>query len=256
MATNEKKSGEILTTTVSRTLSSGDGYLDGSLFGVAMTDIASGDEGELKNKGIFTLPKTSAQAWTRGDVINWDDTLHVCTTAAADAVIGTAADDAANPSSTGDVRLNSCYQPAVDATLIRYASVSLTNAEIKGLRAAPKTLVSAPGAGKVIEFVSAVLFLDYGTNVLTESADNLAVKYTDGSGAAVSQAIEATGFIDATADTMTNALAKIDTIVAKSASENKAIVLHNTGDGEYGGNAGVDTLMRVKVAYRVHTTGF
>lgn len=138
----------------------------------------------------------------------------------------------------------------------RTAEVAITNAEIKALRATPKTLVAAPGAGKVLEFVSAVLLLDYGSNALTESADNLAVRYTDGSGTIVSQAIECTGFIDQTADTATNALAKIDGIAAKSACENKALVLHNTGDGEFGGNAGADTTMRVKVTYRVHATGW
>jgi len=144
----------------------------------------------------------------------------------------------------------------VAAVETRYAEVSLTNAEIKALRATPKTLVAAPGAGKYLEFAGAVLFLDYGSNALTESADNLAVRYTDGSGTIVSQAIEATGFIDQTADTATNALPKIDAIAAKSACENKALVLHNTGDGEYAGNAAADTVMRVKVAYRVHTTGW
>lgn len=131
--------------------------------------------------------------------------------------------------------------------------VSLTNSEIKALRATPKTLVSAPGTGKVLEFVSALLKLDYGSNALTESADNMAVKYTDGSGVAVSDTIEATNFIDATADTYTNAIAKKDNIVVGTGCSNKALVLHNTGDGEYAGNAGNDTTMDVIVTYRVHT---
>ena len=79
------------------------------------------------------------------------------------------------------------------APLIQVATVTLTNAEIKALRATPKTLVAAPGAGKFLEFVSASLKLVAGANVLSESTANLAVKYTDGSGAAVSQTIEATG---------------------------------------------------------------
>lgn len=141
-------------------------------------------------------------------------------------------------------------------SLVQYAEVTLTNAEIKALRATPKTLVAAPGAGKVLEFISAQLFLDYGSNALTESTDNLAIRFGDGTGTIVSQAIEAGGFIDATADTMTNALPKIDAAAAKTACENKALVLHNTGDGEFGGNAGADTTMRVKVAYRVHSTGW
>jgi hypothetical protein len=137
--------------------------------------------------------------------------------------------------------------------MIAVVRVTLTNAEIKALRATPKTLVAAPGAGKVLEFVSAVIKNNGGTNALTESADNMAVKYTDGSGAAVSQAIEATGFIDQTAATVTNALAKIDAIVAYASAANKALVLHNTGDGEYGGNAAADVTFTVDVAYRVHT---
>lgn len=153
----------------------------------------------------------------------------------------------------GTFTQNSVATASLDVSTIQYAEVSLTANEIKALRATPKTLVSAPGAGKIIEFVSAILLLDATATAFTETADNMAVKYTDGSGAAVSGTIEATGFIDQTADTMTTATAKADAIVAKTGCENKAIVLHNTGDGEYATGTGV---MRVKVAYRVHTTGW
>ena len=140
-----------------------------------------------------------------------------------------------------------------DGTL-QFAEVALTNTNMVNLRATPITLVAAPGAGKLLEFVGGVMLFDY-TAAYTESADNMAVKYTDGSGAAVSQAIEATGFVDATADTMTTIQPKIDAIVAASGSTNKALVLHQTGDGEYGGgNAG--NVMRLKIAYRVWTVGF
>lgn len=140
----------------------------------------------------------------------------------------------------------------MDATLVKYATVNLTNAEIKALRATPKTLVAAQGANKVVEFISAVLKLVAGVNVLTEVDDNMAVKHNDGAGVAVSQTIEATGFIDQAANTVTNALPKIDAIVALASAANKALVLHNTGDAEFGGNAAADATMVVKVAYRVH----
>lgn len=146
--------------------------------------------------------------------------------------------------------------PLVDGA-VQYAEVALTNANIKALRATPITLVAAPGAGKTLEFISIVLYLDYGgTNVFTETADNLAVRYVDGSGGIVSETIEMTGFIDQSADTMTIGVAKNDAIVAKTGCENAALVLHNTGDGEIGGNAGNDNLMRAKVSYRVHATGW
>jgi hypothetical protein len=136
--------------------------------------------------------------------------------------------------------------------LANYAEVVLTNSQLKALRATPKTLVAAPGAGKVIEFVSAILRNSGGANAITESADNMAVKYTDGSGAAVSDTIEATGFIDQTAETYTNAIQKKDNIVAGTGCENQALVLHNTGDGEYAGNAANDVILTVGIFYRVH----
>src|SRR5262245_11370559 len=122
----------------------------------------------------------------------------------------------------------------MDPTIsIKQNKVTLTNAQIKHIRATPITLVAAPGSLRWLEFLGAELLLDAGTNVLSESADNLAVRYTNGSGVVVSETIECTGFIDASVDTMTRAIPVKDPIVAKSACVNKALVLHNTGDGEY-----------------------
>lgn len=155
-----------------------------------------------------------------------------------------------------DPRVNCVGSDDLYPGVIQVREVALTNAEIKALRASPKTLVAAPGAGYALEFISAVLLLDYGSNALTESADNLAVKLTDGSGTAVSETIEMTGFIDQTADTAIPVARATSAAIAKSAYENKALVLHNTGDGEFGGNAAADTLLRVKVSYSVVATGW
>ena len=149
--------------------------------------------------------------------------------------------------------VNADGKVTVDDTMIQYAETTLTSAQVKALAATQIELVAAPGAGKCIEFVSALLKLDYGSNVFTESADNLAIKYTDASGVAVSQTIESTGFIDQSADTYTNAVPEKDQIVAASGCENKALVLDNTGDGEIAGNAANDNTLVVGVAYRVHS---
>lgn len=136
---------------------------------------------------------------------------------------------------------------------VRFAEISLTDTNMKALRATPIELVAAPGAAYVLELVSATLIFDY-TAAYTESADNMAIKYTDGSGVQISDDIEATGFVDATADTITFARKKVDGIVAASGAANKALVLHNTGDGEYGGGNAANRV-RVKVSYRVWATG-
>lgn len=130
--------------------------------------------------------------------------------------------------------------------------VELTNAEIKALRASPKELVEAPGAGKLIEFVSAVLFMDYGSEVLTESTDNLAIEYDDGTGEPVCTTIETTGFLTASADQIMIAVPIVlaGTVTAL-ANVNKNLVLINTGDGEIAGNASADTTMMVQISYRI-----
>lgn len=139
------------------------------------------------------------------------------------------------------------------APVVRYAEVAVTSPELLALRATPKTLVSAPGAGKVLEFIGAVLLLDATATAYVESAANLSIRYTGTTGAKVSDDIEATGFIDQTADTMTTARPKADAIVAKTGCENQLLCLHNLGAGEYTTGTGT---MRVKVSYRVWTTGW
>lgn len=93
-------------------VASGEGVLIGSLFGVACGNAAEGAEVELVTIGVFELGKTSAQAWTAGAKIYWDNATKLCTTAAAagaNALIGVALSAAANPSSTGIVRLNGAF---------------------------------------------------------------------------------------------------------------------------------------------------
>jgi predicted RecA/RadA family phage recombinase len=86
---------------------SGTGYLIGSLFVVALTTVAQTLRFSGQIDGVWTLPKVSAQAWTEGQKIYWDDGNDRTTTVATDGVlIGVASVAADNPSSTGDVRLN------------------------------------------------------------------------------------------------------------------------------------------------------
>lgn len=129
-----------------------------------------------------------------------------------------------------------------------HVKVDITSAEVLALRATPKELVAAPGANKILVFESILLQVNYNSAAYTESSDNMAVRYTNGSGVIVSSTIEATGFVDATADASVRGVAITDAIVANSAAENKALVLHNTGDGEY---ASGNSPLVADVFYRV-----
>jgi len=139
---------------------------------------------------------------------------------------------------------------------LKFTDVVIANVDLKALRAMPKILVPAPGNGKVLEFLSAVLVLAAGSNALTESTASLAVKYQNAAGVQVSQTIEMTGFIDQTTHQVTYALPKLDPITARTGCENQPLVLHNLGAGEIAGNAANDATLRVKVSYRVHNFGF
>jgi hypothetical protein len=132
--------------------------------------------------------------------------------------------------------------------------VVITDAEVKLLRATPKELVPAPGAGKFIEFVGMALFFDR-TAVYTETADNLAVKYENGAGTTASEAIETTGFLDAASDAIMLVKPAASAVILTAAGVNKALVLHNTGDGEIGGGNAANELI-AEISYRVHATGF
>lgn len=136
--------------------------------------------------------------------------------------------------------------------LSRISRVRCTAAQIKTLRATPKVLVPAPGSNKMIELISAVLYLDYGTSVLTESTDNLAIRYGTTSGPIASEAIEMTGFIDQSADSIIYAIPLLNAVGASADIFGKSLVLHNTGNGEFGGNAANDTVLRIFTMYRLH----
>ena len=103
--------GDTLTFAAPVAFVSGTGYKVGSLFGIAGFSCASGETGVLWLRGVFTHAKTSAQAWTVGQPIFWDDTAKVMTSAAgtANLKVGVAFAVAANPSSTGSVRLNGSF---------------------------------------------------------------------------------------------------------------------------------------------------
>jgi predicted RecA/RadA family phage recombinase len=89
---------------------SGDGALIGSMFGVCANGGANAADDVLVVRGVFTLTKRSLEAWTVGDLVYWDNTSkYLTSTASGNTLIGVAVVAAANPSSTGVVRLNGSF---------------------------------------------------------------------------------------------------------------------------------------------------
>lgn len=126
---------------------------------------------------------------------------------------------------------------------VQYATVRLTSAEILLLYTTPKTLVAAPGTGKVIEFLSAVFFLDHGGT--DYAAGGAAVIQSITGNTAVSDAIAAATLLNASADVYLVAQA-LSAEIALDSNQGleltNADAVHTTGDG----------LLTVHVAYRVH----
>jgi len=101
--------GDRLTITAAAALTSGQGVLTGSLFGVATGDIANGVAGVIMLEGVFDLPKAASQAWSVGAKVYWDNANSVCTTTATgNTLIGAAALAVGNTAgeTVGRVRLN------------------------------------------------------------------------------------------------------------------------------------------------------
>jgi predicted RecA/RadA family phage recombinase len=88
-------------------VTSGDPVLIGGILAVPVSDAAATESFEGMTEGVFDLDKTSAQAWSAGDLVYWDAANdRADSSSAVGPLIGAAVAAAANPSSTGRVRLN------------------------------------------------------------------------------------------------------------------------------------------------------
>jgi predicted RecA/RadA family phage recombinase len=107
---NFVQDGDVLTLVAPYDVLAGHGVIVGGIFGFASYDAKSGAEVEVNTEGVYDAIKVSAQAWSVGDTIYWDDSAKNCTTTSSgNTAIGVAILAAANPSDTGRVRLNGTF---------------------------------------------------------------------------------------------------------------------------------------------------
>jgi hypothetical protein len=136
---------------------------------------------------------------------------------------------------------------------VQRATVTISSAELLALNATPKTLVAAPGAGLFIEPISLHAWLDYNSAAYAGIAagEDISFKWTNGSGAQMLTAIEATGFLDATADAHRltypiNLAANVEPVA------NAAIVAHMlTGEITTGNSP-----LKIEILYRIRALEF
>lgn len=135
----------------------------------------------------------------------------------------------------------------------RMAEVTVSSAELLALRATPKTLVAAPGAGLMNVFHGALIIADNGTAYVVGTND-MAIRYASTTGDIISQTIDTAGLLDQTTDIASwTEPVTTDSKTPKADCENQPLVLHNTGAGEFTTGTGV---VRVKIYYSVITTGW
>ena len=121
--------------------------------------------------------------------------------------------------------------------------ITLTTAEILAIFTTPKELVAAPGANKVLQFMGGAAFLDFNSIAYT-TYGIVTVKYTDGSGTAVSEPVAADKLVQSADDV----IAEVCQLSADAElTQNAALVLAcDTGNPLAG-----DSPIRFKIFYRI-----
>lgn len=109
---NYVQPGNTLTLTAPYAVTSGDGLLVGSIFGVSAGTAALGEAVEAALTGVYDLKKVASQAWAAGDKVYWDNTAKEATkTTTSNTLIGVAVVAVAGGAvdTIGRVRLNGAF---------------------------------------------------------------------------------------------------------------------------------------------------
>jgi len=130
--------------------------------------------------------------------------------------------------------------------------VTIATGDVATMNATPVEVIAAPAAGKAHIVESCRWFLDYATTAYDAAAagDTLVLKYTDGSGAAVVDAVagDAIGAASADYHTIVRPVAELIPVAA-------AAVVAHINTGEWYGAAG-DSPLKAQVVYRTVTLAF
>jgi predicted RecA/RadA family phage recombinase len=106
---NYVQDGNVITLIAPYTVTSGQGLLVGSVFGVATFDALNGATVEAAVEGVLDIAK-AAGAVTQGALMYWDNAAKLCTTVStSNKLIGVATQAQASGDATCRVRLNGAF---------------------------------------------------------------------------------------------------------------------------------------------------
>lgn len=104
---NYVKQGNNIPLIANKNLTSGQGTVIGSIFGVATGDVASGAEIEFSTVGVFDLAKTASQTFAQGAKVYFNNSTNAATsTTSTNFMIGTAVAAAGANDASVRVRLD------------------------------------------------------------------------------------------------------------------------------------------------------
>lgn len=136
------------------------------------------------------------------------------------------------------------------------ASVSLTSAQVKTLRAIPQVIVPAAGAGIMIHILSIAVKMNYGgTNVFVATAgQTLRLGYVDISGTTINTtSLSNAGIVNSLSQIKLSEAQNISTGVVSTNIENQDVVIYNSSATEISGNAANDNTITITVTYELLT---
>jgi len=129
MAKNYVKEGDVLDLTAPYAVSSGDGAQVGSVFGVAVSDLANGVAGPFARSGVFDLTALSTATGAQGAKAYWDNAnKRVDTDSTVGILIGVLEDAKANGETTARVVLNEAVSDASEGPQAAEADIATADA--------------------------------------------------------------------------------------------------------------------------------
>lgn len=108
---NYVQEGDCITVAAPYALTSGQGALVGSIFGIAAGDAASGADVQLKTEGVFDVTALGTDVITAGAKLYWDNTnKRLTTTSASNTLVGAATAAKASGPTVARVYLDGCIR--------------------------------------------------------------------------------------------------------------------------------------------------